>query len=423
MNPLDMFNSRSISFINEGQVVRSNDPDQMGRVKVWVPALDGENFDIDALPWAEYAPPFFGFTVDYPAGTGQVANDSHASYGLWAVPKVGATVYVFCVGGDPTRRVYFAASIRLHRNRSLPAGRNTDAFGNVGPWGDAGDSKGNLNKIEPAFSNLRDQFQNKLSESESITRGLYERQVAQSKQEKDGTEGYGKTPIDGESYLDCQTYCWTTPGRHAIILQDDPKFSRVRVKTAEGHQIILDDVNERIYISTAKGKSWIEMDLDGRINIFGSDSISVRSGADLNFFADNDINLEAGNAVNIKADKGDVKISAKQSLHLNAGKDGFFTVCGALNASSDSVLKLSSKKDVHVKSDADVLISADRGMDVKAGENMKLGASKIDLNGATPKDAASADCAVVASDPTVVPGHEPWKRPATKGKRGKNWRA
>lgn len=421
MNSTEIFSS-FIPFINEGQVVKTDDPDQMGRVKVWVPALDGENFEIDSLPWAEYAPVFFGFTVDMPAGNGE-PNDSHVAYGMWSPPKIGAGVYVFCVGGDPTRRAYFAAAMRLHRNRSLPAGRNTDPNGKVGPWGDAGDGNGNLNRIEPAYSNLRDQFQDKLTESEAITRGLYERQVAQPKEDKDGKEGYSKTPQPGEKYLDAQTYCWVTPGRNAIIMQDDPQFARVRVKTAEGHQVILDDVNERIYVSTAKGKSWIEMDLDGHIQIFGADSVSVRSGEDINLFADRDINLEAGRNVNLKADTGDLKVSTKQSIHLNAGKDGFFTVCGQLHQSADDAIRITTKAGMDLKAKADMAITADRGVDLKAGENMKATASRIDLNGPAAKAATEANCADLADPPTIVPGHEPWKRPETKGKRNKNWKA
>lgn len=412
----------SIPFILEGQVVQTDDDDQMGRCKVWVPALDGESFEIDNLPWAEYAAPLFGFTVDYPAGNGMPTN-AHSAFGIWAPPKVGGSVYVFCVNGNPSRRAYFASQIRLHRNRSLPAGRNADGNNGPGPWGDAGDGNGGLNQIEPAYSNLRDQFQDKMSESESITRGLYERQVAQAKDVKDGTEGYSQTPLAGEKFLDSQTSCWVTPGRHAIIFQDDPKFARVRVKTAEGHQIILDDANERIYVSTAKGKSWIEMDLDGHIQIFAADSISVRSGEDINFFADRDINLEANRNINLKADTGDFKLAAKQSIHLNAEKDGFFTFCGELNQVSDGALKITTKAGLDVRAKADVAITADRGMDLKAGETLKQTASKIHMNGPAAKQAVEASCAVLAEPPSIVPGHEPWKRPETKGKRNKNWKA
>jgi hypothetical protein len=185
----DFFHN-GIPYIMEGQVMATDDPDQMGRIKVWVPALDGEVFETEQLPWAEYAAPLMGFTVDYPAGGIPVENLSHVGYGLWAIPKIGATVLVFCLNADPALRMYFASTVRLHRNRGLPVGRNKDGEGKPGPWGDAGDGEGKLNPIQPAYDNLRDQFQNKMEDSETITRGFYERQVAQEKLEKDGKEGY-----------------------------------------------------------------------------------------------------------------------------------------------------------------------------------------------------------------------------------------
>lgn len=415
--------NRFIPFIHEGQVVRTDDPDQMGRVKVWVPALDGEYFEIDALPWAEYASVFAGFTTDYPGGSGSgKTNTSHASYGFWAIPKMGATVYIFCLGGDPTRRVYFASSIRLHRNRSLPSGRNFDLKGKEGPWGDAGDEQGNLNPIEPAYTNLRQQFQDRLTESEAVTRGMYERQVAQAKFGKDGAEGYSTTPVSGESYLDPQTYCFTTPGRHSLIFQDDPKYSRLRLKTAEGHQVIFDDANERIYISTAKGKSWIEMDLDGHIHIFGNDSVSVRAGKDINLFADENINLEAGKGINFKANTENIMMSAKKDIHMSSGLQTFITACKDIHVLTDTGMRLSAKTNIEVNSGQDTAFTSGRAFDVTAASNIKVRGSRIDLNGPTGKQARVADCAKPADEPSIVPGHEPWKRPASSG-RGKNWKA
>ena len=82
-----------IPFIMEGIVLDTNDPDQMGRVRAWVPAIDGELYDKKSLPWCEYASPFLGFTANYPGGNGTSDNHAHASYGFWAIPKMGAT---FC---------------------------------------------------------------------------------------------------------------------------------------------------------------------------------------------------------------------------------------------------------------------------------------------------------------------------------------
>jgi hypothetical protein len=411
-----------IPFIHEGQVVQTDDPDQMGRVKIWIPAIDGETFDVSRLPWADYASPLAGFTVDYPAGEG-TENNAHTAYGFWAIPKIGATVVCFFLAGDPRRRFYFASTVRLHRNRSLPAGRNVDGYANNGPFGDAGDGSGlQFNKIEPSYTNLRDQFQDRVNESEAQTRGAYERQVAQPNFDKDGSEGYSRSPIPGADgqYLDSQTYCFVTPGRNAVIMQDDLANARLRLKTANGHQVILDDANERIYVSSDKGKSWLEMDSDGHVHIFGAASYSVRAAEDINFYADKNINLEAGLSINLKSTGGDIKISTEKNLHLKSNGKSLFSACGTMNVSSEKNLYLFGAS-VDVSSEGDVTATAGRDMDLKAS-NTKLGGGRIDLNGPTPRSAEKGECADNAEQPSIVPGHEPWKRPTSKKKRGRNWR-
>jgi phage gp45-like len=428
----------AVPYIMEGQVVSTDDPDQMGRVRLWVPALDGENFVIEQLPWAEYASPFGGFTVEYQAGNGTSDNKAQTAYGFWAIPKVGATVLVFCLNANPAARFYFASTTRLHRNRSLPAGRNTDFNGAIGPFGDDGDEKGNLVKLQPAYDNLREQFQSKVTASEAVTRGAYERQVAQAKDDKDGKEGYSKSPVD--TYLDPQTYCIVTPGRHAIIMQDDPNGSRIRFKTGEGHQIIFDDTNERIYMSTAKGKSWVELDQDGHINIFGSDSISVRSGKDINFFADRDINLEAVRAVNVKANTGDIRLHTGKSFQLKADADIKQSACGIFDLDCEGSIKATAAASMDLKAGSNLALTGGSGVDVKAGSGLALtggsgvdikggGAvnvqgSAINLNGSArdASSAAAASCPELALDPTVVPGHEPWTRPKSTQTRNKRWK-
>lgn len=415
---LDMLD-HPIPYIMEGQVVDTNDPDQMGRIRAWIPALDGENFEIDDLPWVNYASPFFGFTVDYPAGGVPVKNTSHSAYGFWAVPKVGSTVLIFCLNANSTARYYFAATIRKHRNRSLPAGRNVDFNDKQGPFGDAG-TDDSLFPVEPAYSNLREQFQNKLDSSIAKTRGAYERQVAQAKTEKDGKEGYQQNAAD-PSYLDPQTYCFVSPGRHALIMQDHPSTSRLRLKTAEGHQVIFDDANERIYISTSKGKSWVEIDADGHVHVFGSDSISMRSGQDINMFADGNINMQADGAVNISAVNRDVKISAGADLHIKATGSVFQSSCAAFNISSESSLILSSTGNLDMLSSASAALTGTGSLNMSGG-SVGIEGQRVSLNSGSVRKAQEAACAKAADDPSVVPGHEPWARPASSKARGPNWK-
>lgn len=429
----------AIPFIMEGQVVDTADPDEMGRCRVWVPSLDGEAYDINQIPWSDYASPFMGFTVEYPAGQDNIPNKSHAAYGFWAIPKIGSSVLVFFLNGNPARRFYFASTVRLHRNRSLPAGRNTDGKGRPGPWGDAGDKQGNLNPIQPAFDNLRTQFRGDITAPEAITRGAYERQVAQARTNKDDSEGYSPNAAD-PSYLDPQTYCIVTPGRHAIIMQDHPKDARLRIKTAEGHQVIFDDANERIYVSTAKGNSWFEMDQDGHVHVFGAQSLSFRSGKDINFFADGNINLEANAGVNIKANNADIKVSASQNIQVKAAKSILQSACDAFDISSESSLKISSQAAMDIRSRSALKVTGDASMDIKTGgtlvtqgsmiglnggSSLKMTAGKIDLNGpsaGSAAEAAEASCPTEADSPTIVPGFEPWVRPESPTARGKNWK-
>jgi phage gp45-like len=430
----------NIPFIMEGQVVDTNDPNQMGRVRAWIPALDGEDFNIQDIPWAEYASPFFGFTVAYPGGETTTPNYSDVAYGFWAIPKVGATVCIFCMNGSPQSRYYFASTLRLHRNRSLPAGRNVDFNNYMGPWGDSGDGEGNLNPVQPAYDNLRTQFQNKITQSEAITRGAYERNVAQGADVRNGEEGYSISPADS-SYLDPQTYCLVTPGRNAIIMQDDPHFARLRLKTAEGHQIIFDDANERIYVSTSKGNTWLELDQDGHINIFGTQSISFRTGSDFNIFADGNINLEAGNGINLRSDKNDIRLTAAGNYQVQAAGNILETACGIFDITAEKDIHISAVKDLNAKSSQGVFLTGGAGVDVRSGKTIKLTASSdlglgaggnliasgsnIYLNsGSAPTAKAAADsmCAEQATSPSVIPGFEPWTRPISETTRGPFWK-
>jgi hypothetical protein len=88
-----------------------------------------------------------------------------------------------------------------------------------------------------------------------------------------------------------------------------------RIRTRTGHQILFHNTEDLIYISNARGTSWIELTSDGKIDIYAKDSISVHTTNDLNFYADRDINMEAGRNINIKAtDKesvGDTAVSGR----------------------------------------------------------------------------------------------------------------
>lgn len=355
---------RAIPFITDGIVKSVDDDQQMGRAKIWCPAIDGENYDVENLPWAEYASPFGGITTDFPAGRKLAVSKGTVPYGFWAVPKVNARVLVFFLNGEPNRRIYFASLYPQHGNRGLPNGRNVNAEGEPGPWTDT------YEPLEPAYTNLRQSFGGQMKDQVTKDRGGENRQVAQAKTEKDGTEGYYPNVVDNTA-LDPQMYCWVTPGHHSVSMSDQPNHCRVTLKTAEGNQVILDDSNGRIYVSTARGGSYVELDETGKIHVYAADSISFRSGKDINFAADGNINLEAKKDINVKAGAA-LFLDSTADINISAGGSVYETACSNMHFNASALY--ATAKPVH-------------------------------FNG------PAADVAKQASSPSVIPNHEPWKRP------------
>lgn len=431
--------SSNFPFITDGIVKDVDDPQQNGRLKIWCPALDGEHLDIDRIPWAEYASPFAGVTNNFKSGRNKTQQSGPKAYGFWALPKLGAQVLVFLLNGDPNRRFYFASYYGMHRNRSLPGGRNKNESGAPGPWTDSYDP------MQPAYDNLRVAFQNQMTAPQTRSRGVLERQAAQDKTDKDGADGYAKDIVDGK-YLDPQTYCLTTPGGHFMVLDDAADNCRIRLRTTEGNQVIIDDTNERIYVSTAKGKTWIELDEDGHIHVFGSESISLRAGKDVNVYADRDFNVEAGRNINMKTVTGEIKISAEADMSLRTSAGTIYqTACGDMHIAVSKNLYTYAEKDINTKSEqgiyqesvkydasAKTLKLKSDTTEIDGGSKMDFGASVIITHQnsgsstsysrfSSASSAEEADAAPPATSPSVVPGHEPWKRPASAKQRNKYW--
>lgn len=133
-----------------------------------------------------------------------------------------------------------------------------------------------------------------------------------------------------------------------------PHNELIRLRTRTGHQILLHNSEDLIYIGNAKGTTWIELTSNGKIDIYAKDSISVHTDSDLNFSAKRDVNLEAGRNVNIKAagaagkiqlesaaninmlSNADTKITSIGTSHINSGEDHIETTGGAIHMNSES---------------------------------------------------------------------------------------
>jgi hypothetical protein len=98
-----------------------------------------------------------------------------------------------------------------------------------------------------------------------------------------------------------------------------PHNELVRIRTRTGHQILLHNSEDLIYIGNSKGTTWVEMTSNGKIDIYANDSVSIHTENDFNLTADRDINLNAGANINLNA--GVNILATAPGIHLNS-EDG-----------------------------------------------------------------------------------------------------
>lgn len=418
-----------------GTVKNNADPMQLGRLQVYVPTLDSSGWELERLPWARYISPFGGTTVDFKCGREKQPFPGISTYGMWAVPKNGAQVLVGCMEGEPGSRFWIGALWQPDLNRTLPF--TVDELKS-----DLDDSGLYPQRTVPFLLSNMEEAGIGPSSPLFTTRG-YERSVAfplNKANNKPTSNGYYTKPME-TSKTDSQTYSITTPGRHFFVMSDVDQHCRIRLRTTEGHQVIFDDSNERIYISTAKGRNWIEIDEDGRIHIYAKDEINIRSEDDINISSDKNVNIKAKEKVNIKSESSEVNLQAQTNLNLRA-VSGTWQAQAAQAASlkSDNAgVNVQGRTALNFSSTDDrINVTARAALNLRTlqGEVLLTSAGPFHLKrpyqktnpcpgDSNPSAAAVASGAqqVPSLEPVMVePEHEPWDRPLSKLPRNPTWK-
>jgi hypothetical protein len=201
-----------------------------------------------------------------------------------------------------------------------------------------------------------------------------------------------KAKDGGFSYLNLETQDTVIEGEKNI-----PHNELFRIRTRTGHQILLHNSEDLVYIANANGTAWIEMTANGKIDFYAKDSVSIHSEGDFNFKADRDINIEAGRNINLKSSTNTHIESA--NFEIKASSNGYITT-GA---------------DYHEN------IGANRFYSLGGDSHTTLASGKVDHStptvrtGSTPATPAIAVSALSThSVPNAtsimkrVPQHEPW---------------
>jgi hypothetical protein len=330
---------RAYSGTTTGVVIDTADPQGMGRLRIFCPAIgDTQDVELEAIPWAMYGTPFGGSVGYGTRGAEDSQVDGSVAYGFWGIPKIGATCLVTCIDGNSEYRVWTGCIYPQFLVHTMPHGRYLE--GKEGPF----DSR--EQPVQPLDENFEEAYEGmvRVETEEWFTRGA-DRQVSavnntltsgvdeegndlamNDKVDEDG-RGYQKSRqhpnipgSDNGKNTDSLVYSWTTPGNHTISMDDAANNTRIRIRTTGGQQIILDDTNERIYLSSAKGRNWIELDQQGNIDMFTDGNTSIHSRKNINFTADENINMYAGGKINLVCED-EYRLHAVKDIHIHTDQN------------------------------------------------------------------------------------------------------
>lgn len=443
--------------LSAGTVVDTNDPQQMGRIRVRVPAYgDTPNSILENLPWCIYVAPFGGITTGLSRGNDldptKSFSEGQVAYGMWNIPKLEARVLVGCIDGDPASRFWIGCLFEEQLVHTMPHGRfSYSDSGNGTPNGPLSSSS---SPVMPLYENLKKAFKSFLNNFEWRSRGADSTVAAYTQQvqgtfsyepfdtddenvsftEEDGhtiksRQGYeisrldpDRKPIETKQNLDSQVYSWVTPGFHAISMDDRLNNCRMRFRTATGHQILLDDTNERIYISTNEGANWIEMDSDGSIDIFGTQRISIHAENDINLTSNKTIRMYAKDSIHLHAENEirthsvkDTHFVSDENIRMRSTQEFRISATGNLQMHTEAEAKLESVGSFNIKG-TNLNFDSAVQFNLKSGGEMLLTGTTVQLNGPPADPASPAEPAeeLLAFWTNRVPDHEPWARISTK---------
>ena len=352
-----------------GVVKQNNDPQNMGRLKVYIKEFGGDPEIETSWISVSYASPFAGSTSIYDQGANvKEYDDTIKSYGFWAVPPdLDAQVLVAFGAGKIDEGYWFACLYQRSTQISVPGIPSKNTYG--------GDSK----PAAPKNKRDLDSDLEKYVEHKPMSNALKKQGL-----EKDLVRGLTSSGSMRES--PSKVLGILTPGQHQFVMDDGDKDGNnklIRLRTTNGTQILLDDANGNIYLITKNGKNWVELSDDGQIHLYGDSDINIRSKNNINLYADNDVNIEAGRSINMNAKEG--------NLQIQAGTD--------LNSSVKGSTRFTSAMSSHIYSGTAHYETA--GVIHMNGPDAELAAAiqmyKLTVNQGVKESICS-----------VVPEHEPW---------------
>ncbi|MBR19720.1 MAG: hypothetical protein CMA64_06195 [Euryarchaeota archaeon] len=147
--------------------------------------------------------------------------------------------------------------------------------------------------------------------------------------------------------------------------QSLPYGDSIRLRTRTGHQILMHNSEDLIYIGNSTGSAWIELTSNGKIDIYANDSINIRTETDLNITADRDINILAGR---------DFNLTTGRDKKVNVGNNNDVIIANndTKNIGVNQDLRVSGERQKAIGGDEDIQIAGTQRSTISGDYNLQV---------------------------------------------------
>jgi hypothetical protein len=348
------------------RVIGHMDSTYMGVLQVEILRPTGNTGSTGQTHQVKYMSPFYGQTsADFVKVDPDDYNNTQKSYGWWAVPPdIGSTVIIIFIDGDPKRGYWIGCVPDENMNFMVPgiaATQNVVEGGDRAPVAEYNKKLNNSSSDPTQFKKPKHPMAAVL-ETQGLLKDDIRGITTSSARRETPSAVFGIStpgPVDkrpgatrgaiGSTDSRVPNAFVSRLGGSSFVMDDgDDKFLRkkkpsegppeyaaveqgetdglntiphnelVRIRTRTGHQILLHNSEDLIYIGNARGTTWIELTSNGKIDIYAADDISMHTKGNFNVTADKNINLTSKGNVNIKAG-GTANINPGGNCNILAG--------------------------------------------------------------------------------------------------------
>lgn len=293
-----------VGFIKDAADVQRN-----GRLRVWIPEFGSPPDIEDGWTIVNYCSPFAGATnIDSASATDvQSFEQTQTSYGMWMIPPdINNQVLVMFINGDSSRGIWIGSLYNQFMNNMVPAvaasASNYQHPGKKIPVAEYNKHDSKVTLPDRAVKPYNATKFNGVGNQGLITdthRGVTD----SSARREAPSQVFGILTPGPAIKKDVNADKIRRKGGSSFIMDDADNSEYIQFSTKSGAQVNINETTGFIYLINRDGTSWVQMDKDGNVDIFGARNISMRAQRDVNIRADRNINIEAGQNIFMKAAK------------------------------------------------------------------------------------------------------------------------